>query len=212
MNEPARRARMSPAGRRITAAGIAVIGLAVTVFAARLGTEADRAASPMTGAPVPGLSLPRLDGGDETGGDETVELAALDENHRATVVNFFASWCLQCRNEHADLTAVAEAYRGRSVRFLGVVFQDDPDRARAFLDELGWSADFEYAVDPGARAAIEFGIFGVPETVFIRGGRVVGKLLGETDALTLSATLEQILAGEEIESRQVGGYRQNPDG
>lgn len=207
MNEPARRARMSPAGRRITAAGIALIGLAVTVFAARFGTEADRIDSPALGGPVPGLSLPRLDGG-----NGTVDLAALDETHQATVINFFASWCLQCRSEHPDLTAVAEAYRDRSVRFLGIVFQDDPDRARAFLDELGWAAGIEYAVDPGARAAIEFGIFGVPETVFIRGGRVVGKLLGETDALTLSTALERILAGEEIESRQVGGYRQGPDG
>ena len=207
MNEPARRARMSPAGRRITAAGIALIGLAVTVFAARFGTEADRIDSPALGGPVPGLSLPRLDGG-----NGTVDLAALDETHQATVINFFASWCLQCRSEHPDLTAVAEAYRDRSVRFLGIVFQDDPDRARAFLDELGWAAGIEYAVDPGARAAIELGIFGVPETVFIRGGRVVGKLLGETDALTLSTALERILAGEEIESRQVGGYRQGPDG
>ena len=207
MNEPTRRARMSPAGRRITAAGIALIGLAVTVFAARFGTETDRIDSPALGAPVPGLSLPRLDGG-----GQTIDLAALDETHQATVINFFASWCLQCRSEHPDLTAVAEAYRDPSVRFLGIVFQDDPDRARAFLDELGWAAGIEYAVDPGARAAIEFGIFGVPETVFIRGGRVVGKLLGETDALTLSTALERILAGEEIESRQVGGYRQGPDG
>lgn len=196
---------MSPAGRRIMAAGIAVIGLAVTVFAARFGTEADRAASPVLGAPAPGLSLPRLDGG------EAVDLAALDEAYEAVVINFFASWCLQCRNEHAGLAAAAEAYRDRSVRFAGIVFQDEPDRAKAFLDELGWAANTDYAADPGARAAIELGVFGVPETIFIRDGRVVGKLLGETDALTLSSALEQVLAGGEVEPRQVGEYRQSPD-
>lgn len=205
MSRPEGRGRMSPAGRRIMAAGIAVIGLAVTVFAARFGTEADRAASPVLGAPAPGLSLPRLDGG------EAVDLTALDEAYEAVVINFFASWCLQCRNEHAGLAAAAEAYRDRSVRFAGIVFQDEPDRAEAFLDELGWAANTDYAADPGARAAIELGVFGVPETIFIRDGRVVGKLLGETDALTLSSALEQVLAGGEVEPRQVGEYRQSPD-
>ena len=207
MSRPERRARMSPAGRRIMAAGIAVIGLAVTVFAARFGGEADRAASPVLGAPAPGLPLPRLDGG-----DGAVDLAALGGAYEVVAVNFFASWCLQCRNEHAGLAGAAEAYRGRSVRFVGVVFQDDPGRARAFLDELGWAANTDYASDPGARAAIELGVFGVPETIFIRGGRVAGKLLGETDALTLSSALEQILAGGEVEPRRVGEYRQSPGG
>lgn len=208
MSRPEGRARMSPAGRRIMAAGIAVIGLAVTVFAARFGGEADRAASPVLGAAAPGLPLPRLDGGE--GEAEAVDLAALGGAYEVVAVNFFASWCLQCRNEHADLAGAAEAYRDRSVRFVGVVFQDDPGRARAFLDELGWAANTDYAFDPGARAAIELGVFGVPETIFIRGGRVAGKLLGETDALTLSSALEQILAGGEVEPRQVGEYRQSP--
>ncbi|MDE0708829.1 MAG: hypothetical protein OXH89_00180, partial [bacterium] len=73
-------------------------------------------------------------------------------------------------------------------------------------------AEFSYLSDPGSRAAIEFGIFGVPETVFISGGVIVGKFLGETDALTLTGALERLLAGQNIESRQVGEFRRSrPD-
>ncbi len=199
---------MSPAGRRILAVGVALVGLAVTILAARFGTEADRAASPVIDTPAPQLALPRLEGAGQEGAG-TVDLTAAENGAQVTVVNFFASWCLQCRNEHADLVSTAEAYQDRSVRFVGIVFQDRNDRAAAFLDELGWSPHTDYATDPGSRAAIELGVFGVPETIFISNGQVVGKLLGETDALTLSSTLEQILAGEKIVSRQVGEYRQS---
>ena len=140
-----------------------------------------------------------------------VDLRTLADQHDVLVLNFFASWCLQCRNEHADLISTADAYRDRSVRFVGIAFQDRPDLAVAFLDELGRGTAFDYVLDPGSRAAIEFGIFGVPETVFISDGAIVGKLLGESDALTLSGAIEQILSGEAVGARQVGEYRQGPD-
>lgn len=196
---------MSPAGRRLLVAGLALVALAVAVFASRLGTGTDQGAPPVIGSPVPDLSLPRLDR------EGVVELGALAEEHEVLVLNFFASWCLQCRNEHADLVSTSDAYRDRSVRFVGIAFQDRPDRAAAFLDELGWGTAFDYALDPGSLAAIEFGIFGVPETVFISGGVIVGKLLGETDALTLSGALEQILAGQPVGARQVGEFQKRPD-
>ena len=185
--------------------GLAVVGLTVAVFASRFGTEPDHGISPVIGARTPDLTLPRLEGGG------TVGLRAIGDTHDVLVVNFFASWCIQCRNEHADLISTADAYSHRSVRFLGIAFQDLPARAIAFLDKLGWGATTDYVTDPGARAAIEFGIFGVPETVFIKDGEIVGKLLGESDALTLSGALERILSGEAIGARQVGDYRQGPD-
>ena len=196
---------MSRAGRRMLVAGLALVALAVAVFASRLGTGSEQGIPAVIGAPVPDLSLPYLEG------EGVVELQALADEHAVLVLNFFASWCLQCRNEHADLISTSDAYRDRSVRFVGITFQDRPERSIAFLDELGRGTTFDYAVDPGSRAAIEFGIFGVPETVFISGGTVVGKLLGESDALTLSGALEQILAGEAVGARQVGEFRTGPD-
>lgn len=194
---------MSSRGRYLLVAGLVVVGLAVSVFAARFEDGTGRSASPVIGAAVPDLTLPDLDGND------SLNLADLSGSHDVVVVNFFASWCLQCRNEHADLISTADTYHDRSVRFLGVAFQDDPARAVAFLDELGRGDTTRYLSDPGSRAAIEFGIFGVPETVFLSGGRIVGKFLGETDALTLTGALERLLTGQEIESRQVGEFRQS---
>ena len=78
------------------------------------------------------------------------------------------------------------------------------------LDELGRGASMHYTEDPRSRAAIEFGVFGIPETILIRDGVIVGKLIGETDALTLSTTIEQIMAGESVGARQVGEYQQQP--
>lgn len=197
---------MSSRGRYLLVAGLVVVGLALSVFAARFGDGTGRRASPVVGAAVPDLTLPYLDG------DGFLNLADLSGSHDVVVVNFFASWCLQCRNEHADLISTADAYHDRSVRFLGVTFQDDPARAIAFLDELGGGDTTQYLSDPGSRAAIEFGIFGVPETVFISRGVIVGKFLGETDALTLTGALERLLTGQAIESRQVGEFRQSqPD-
>ena len=197
---------MSPRGRRLFVVGLVVIGLAVSVFAARFGDSPDPNASPVIGAAVPDLTLPYLDGGG------SLNLRELSDAHEVVVVNFFASWCLQCRNEHDDLVSTADAYQDRSVRFLGISFQDDIARSIDFLDELGRGAATRYLADPGSRAAIEFGIFGVPETVFLSDGRIVAKFLGESDALTLSQALEQLLSGQAIDSRQVGEFRQSPDG
>ena len=196
---------MSSRGRYLLVAGLVLVGLAVSVFAARFGDNSGRSASPVIGAAVPDLALPYLDG------EGSLNLADLSGSQDVVVINFFASWCLQCRNEHADLISTADAYHDRSVRFLGIAFQDDPARAIAFLDELGRGGTTRYLSDPGSRAAIEFGIFGVPETVFVSGGRIVGKFLGESDALTLTGALERLLVGQSIESRQVGEFRQTPD-
>lgn len=82
------------------------------------------------------------------------------------------------------------------MRFVGVVYQDEPGSASAFLDKLGWGDNYAYVVDPGSRAAIAFGVFGVPETFFIdREGIIVGKISGESDALLLGSTIDQILGG-----------------
>ncbi|MCY3538368.1 MAG: TlpA disulfide reductase family protein [bacterium] len=195
---------MSRQGLRLLTAGLVVIGTLAAIFATRLGDSESAGYAALSGSPVPDLTLPRLNG------NGSVNLAELSDTHQVVVVNFFASWCLQCRNEHPDLVSTAAAYQDRSVRFVGVSFQDDPARSTAFLDELGRGTETEYLTDPGSRAAIEFGIFGVPETVFLSNGVIAGKFLGETDALTLSQALEQLLSGEEIDSRQVGEFRQDP--
>lgn len=196
---------MSRAGWAALAVGLAVLGAAAAVFAARFDFGSEQELSPVVGVAVPDLTLPSLDG------EAPLNLRSEAAANRVTVVNFFASWCLQCRNEHPALLAAAEAYADRSVRFAGVVFQESEAAARAWLDEVGRGDGIAYLTDPGSRAAIELGVFGIPETIFLRDGTVAGKLIGETDALTLSSALEEVLAGSSVAPRQVGEYRQSPD-
>jgi cytochrome c biogenesis protein CcmG/thiol:disulfide interchange protein DsbE len=81
------------------------------------------------------------------------------------------------------------------VQFIGVVFQDEPEPASRFLDQLGWGSGYEYVLDPGSRAAVEFGVFGVPETIFLnREGLLVDKIAGPVTTTSLTEAIEAILA------------------
>ncbi len=191
--------------RLASAVGVVATLVLAVVLANRFGTDPSLVASPLIGRPAPDVVMPRLIGGDD------VSPARLDG--KVVVVNFWASWCVACRAEHNDLVAAAAAFEDRGVIFVGVVYQDDPEAAIAFLDELGWGDNYEYVVDPGSRAAISFGVFGVPETFFIDPtGVVVGKITGESNAILLGSTLDQILAGERPGEHTAGTVQSGPSG
>ncbi|HSG78740.1 MAG TPA: TlpA disulfide reductase family protein [Acidimicrobiia bacterium] len=158
----------------------------IAMFATRFGSDPRIVDSPLIGAEAAPLELQRLDGG---------ETFRLDEfQGQVVVVNFWASWCVPCRAEHGYLTAANRAYRDRGVRFVGVVHQDSETAARAFLDELGWGEDYVYVLDPDSGAAVEFGVFGVPETFFIdRDGVIAAKIAGPVTDASLTGTLDRIL-------------------
>jgi cytochrome c biogenesis protein CcmG/thiol:disulfide interchange protein DsbE len=106
-------------------------------------------------AAVPGLSVPGLATADLAGGE-------------VAMVNFFASWCVPCRAEHRYLTAFAEQ---TGVPLYGINHRDKPEEAAAWLAELG-NPYRRIGADPG-RAAVEWGVTGVPETFLIDGaGRI----------------------------------------
>lgn len=172
--------------------GVVLVGAA---FAARFGLDPSTVDSPMIGQPMPDLTLPRLEGSGE------LDLGEVDAE--VLVVNFWASWCVPCRNEHDDLLTAAARYEDDGVRFLGIVYQDQDDRAVAFLDELG--RGYDHLVDPGSKAALDFGVFGVPETYVIDDDGVIrAKIVGESDVDLLSRTIEDVLAGRQPGSRTVG--------
>lgn len=186
--------------------GVVVFAVVMAaVFASRFGSDPNLVPSPLIGQPAPGFALPPLDGG------EPAAIPAGDGE--IVVVNFFASWCLECRLEHDDLVAVAEGFADSGVRFVQIAYQDAVTDANGFLDELGRSPATLYLDDPGGRAAIAFGVFGVPETYFIDpAGIVVGKIQGESTALLLGQTIDAIRRGEDPGQTVTGDVQPAPGG
>ncbi len=180
----------------VIAAGIAFFLLAL-MFAGRFGTDPGLLASPLIGQPAPDSEIALMDG---TGSITVSEFAG-----DILVVNYWASWCLSCRVEHAALAQGAEAYADFGVTFIAVNHQDVPHRAEAFLDELGWSPFTVYTVDEGSRAAFQWGVMGLPETYFVdRDGIIVGKVSGPVTFGLLSQTIDRILLGEVIGDIETG--------
>lgn len=181
-----------PRRRGTTWIAIAVILLAAAVtayvFNGRFGQDPRLVESPLIGRPLADLTLPYL--------EESGSLSLADLRGEILVLNFWASWCFPCRLEHPALTAASAAYADRGVHFVGIVYQDRPNQAIAFLDEFGRGVNYSYVVDSESRATVELGVFGVPETFFVDADGIIrGRVQGEIDPIVLVDTIEDLLAG-----------------
>lgn len=175
------------------------------VLASRFGSDPGLVDSPLLGEPAPEFSLSPLEGGD------TVSLADFEGD--IVVVNFFASWCLECREEHDALTSTADAFAAEDVTVVQIAYQESPPASLDYLATAGRSDAAHYLADPGSRTAIAYGVFGIPETFFVdRNGVVVGKIIGESDAFTLGATIDAIQRGETPGQNVTGDTQQRPEG
>ncbi len=171
-----------PVNRVVLVVGLLVVAPLVAILVANLGRYPHMIDSPLVGRMAPAFSLTGLEGG------EPVTLASL--HGRPVVLTFWATWCVPCLDEHPALASAARSL-GERVRFLGVVYEDDPAQVRAFQARSG--APFPSLLDPGSRAAIAFGVFGVPETYFIDAqGRIVAKQVGPLDPATLAEKLRLV--------------------
>ena len=164
-----------------------------------LGRDPRQVRSALLGKPAPAFRLPTLDGG-------TVDSA--DWRGEVVVVNFWASWCVPCREEAPELEAFAQRWQDRGVRLVGIAYNDEASEAAAFRDRHRLT--YPQALDPGGRAAIDFGVFGVPETYVIAGdGTVMAKLLGAVDAATLERVVASVNGGRAV-SEENDRYRTGP--
>lgn len=185
-----------------------VLGVALAVIvswafvAARgMGRDPTLVRSALLGKPAPTFRLPLLGGG---------EVASADYAGEILVVNFWASWCVPCREEAPELQSFAERWSGRGVNLLGIVFSDTEGEASVFREEFGLS--YPQAMDPGGRSLLDFGVFGVPETFVIdRDGTVMAKLIGAVNAATLDRVVASVEAGRSVSSRN-DRYRTDPGG
>jgi len=159
-------------------AGLVVAAPLLGILAMNLGRTPGDLRSQLVSKPAPNAVLRSLRDG------SSLELASL--KGRRVVVNFWASWCVPCVQEHAALIEAARA--NPDVAFVGIVYEDTEEGARGFLAQRGTA--YESYLDPEGRASIAFGIYGVPESYFIDPrGQVTSKHVGPLDTDTIRERL-----------------------
>lgn len=185
--------RRRPTGRWILILSPLAIFLALAaVFLYRLEQGGDPSLVPsvLIGRPAPPTKLPALEGVNLPGID-TAELTG-----RPTLVNVWASWCAPCREEHPILETLAADPR---IRLVGINYKDQSENAVRFLGQLG-NPFAAIGVDTNGRTAIDWGVYGVPET-FLLGpdGTIRYKFIGPLSEESLKAKLmpeiEKVLKG-----------------
>jgi cytochrome c biogenesis protein CcmG/thiol:disulfide interchange protein DsbE len=172
------------------------LGLSALFFI-RLGSGGDpsRIPSALIGRPAPDAALPALDGL-ERDGKPVPGIVAGEFKGQVTLVNVWSSWCVPCRDEAPLLMRLAEDSR---LRLVGINYKDEPDNARRFLSRYG-NPFAASGADRKGRAAIEWGVYGVPETFIVgRDGIIAYKLVGpitaDNFATVLKPAIEAVLAG-----------------
>ena len=169
---------------RLATFGWGLGGAGVALLLVSLGWGLSHAAStqPKTieGRAAPAITIQALDGR---------QVRVADLRGTPVVVNFWASWCVPCRQEAPVLNAAATRYAGR-VQFMGVDIQDSDSAARAYQAEF----QSPYPVGPAtAGSYLEWGVTAPPETFFVsRGGVVISKFIGPLDAKVLDVYLSQL--------------------
>jgi cytochrome c biogenesis protein CcmG/thiol:disulfide interchange protein DsbE len=165
---------------------VVFLGL-VLLFLMRLYSgDPSRIPSALIGQPAPQINLPPV-AGLERNGQPIPGIDPASFKGAVTVVNVWASWCVPCHDEAPLLMQLAQDTR---LRIVGINYKDEPENARRFLGRYG--DPFAAAgADQNGRAAIEWGVYGVPESFVVgRDGRIAYKLVGPITPDVLRDTLK----------------------
>ncbi len=170
----------------VTAPVVIFAGMAVLFGLALISGDPSKLPSALIGKPVPETEFPTLDGLVESGrpvpGFRSADLA----QGKVSIVNFWASWCSECIDEHPLLAVLKE--RG-GVDIYGVNYKDQTEDARRYLGRYG-NPYAAVGVDGTGRNAIEWGVYGMPETFVVDGkGRVAFKFVGPITKQTFETKL-----------------------
>jgi cytochrome c biogenesis protein CcmG/thiol:disulfide interchange protein DsbE len=167
---------------------LVVFGLLVIVFAIALKRVPERQImqSALIGKPAPEFELPDL-------ADPSRSVRSMDlKDGRWSLVNVWGTWCVECRVEHPMLLTIAKQNK---VNIIGLNYRDDPQAARKWLEDLG-DPYTVVAMDNEGRAAVDWGVYGAPETFLVNPqGIVVDKIVGVVTAQNWAERLQPQIEG-----------------
>jgi cytochrome c biogenesis protein CcmG/thiol:disulfide interchange protein DsbE len=180
-----------------------LIFAAIAVFlAVGLTRNPREVPSPLVGKAVPEFALPPVKG-------RTLALASTDLKDEVSLVNVFASWCVACREEHP---VFMQLQREGFVPIHGLNYKDPPGDAAQWLDRLG-DPYTRTGADLDGRVAIDWGVYGVPETFVIdRHGRIAYKHIGPITPEVLETKLRPLIARLSAEEAAPAGSKPDPRG
>jgi cytochrome c biogenesis protein CcmG/thiol:disulfide interchange protein DsbE len=170
--------------------------LAALFWSALLSGDPSRLPSALVGKPVPPFTLPPIE--ELTGaGAEGFESSDLAKG-APTIVNVWASWCVPCHEEHSLLLELAKQ---PGVRLYGINYKDDPAAARRFLGRYG-NPFQRVGADRSGRVAIDWGVYGVPETYVITGdGKIAYRHVGPLTEEAIQQKLLPLLKDSSLKSQ-----------
>lgn len=170
---------------------VVVFAVVAGFFAMALRSgDPSRLPSTLVGKPVPETVFPALEGLQSDGKPEPGFSSADLAKGKVSVVNYWASWCQPCVEEHPFLEQLKEQ---AGIDLYGVNYKDQTDAARRYIGRYGnpYSA---VGTDASGRAAIDWGVYGTPETFVVNGkGEVVYKHVGPISAESLKTKLLPII-------------------
>jgi len=158
---------------------IAIFAALILTFGYGLYQDPRTIPSALIGQPVPTFSLPPVKG-------RTLGLSSADLVGEVSLVNVFASWCVECRVEHPLLLRLKA---GGIVPIDGIDYKDSPDDAARWLNTFG-DPYTRTGADLNGRVAIDWGVYGVPETfVITKDGRIAYKQIGPLSSESLEGKI-----------------------
>ncbi len=188
--KPSSTRRRRPRWTSVTFAVVPLIAF-TWLLASGLGKDPNALPSQLIGTRAPDFSLHELSTG------RTVSMSSL--RGQVVVLNFWASWCAECRTEHPALLAAWSRYRERGVVFAGIAFEDTAAGASEFMRQMG--GDWPVMLDAGSKTALDYGVYGVPETFVVApDGTIAAKRVGPVSYGWLTDRIEAALRASEVRS------------
>lgn len=188
-------------------AAIATLAAApvIALFAFGFTRNPSEIPSPLPGRAAPPFALPVFATGESPLARDVGDTIRLgDLAGKVVVVNFWASWCLACRDEHVALSETAREYTDKPTQFIGVLYHDRPASGLRWIEGMGGQS-YPSVTDDRSRMAIDYGLYGVPETFIVDpGGRIAYKHIGPITATVLRFWIDSLAPSPALDTVPAG--------